>query len=52
MLYKQSPEHGKFKFCFLKLSVSFFFFFNIFTPWLVESTDTERMDTEGQLYYL
>ena len=27
----------------------FFFFFNIFDPWLVEFMDVEFVDTEGQL---
>ena len=36
---------GKFKFCFLELSV--IFFFNIFNSSLVESTDVKPMDTEG-----
>ena len=45
MLYKQTLMHDKFKFCFLELPG--FFFFNISDSRLVESTDTEPMDTEG-----
>lgn len=42
--------HAKFKFCFLDLLGFFFFFFpNIFSPWLVETTDANPMGMEGQL---
>ena len=48
MLRKYLPVHGKFKFCFLELSV--IFFLNIFDPWLFELANEEPVDREGRLY--
>ena len=39
---------AKFKFCSLRTFKSFFNLFNIFDLWLVESTDVETVDVEGQ----
>ena len=47
MLCKQLPGYGKFKYCFLKLSG---FFPNKFNPRLIDSTDMELMDMEGQVW--
>ena len=40
--------HKKFKFAFWNFKGSFFL--NIFALWLVDCTDAEPVDTEGQLY--
>ena len=42
------PVQEKFKFCSLELA-GISFFLNIFNPWLVDSTDVEPTDREGQL---
>lgn len=42
------PVQDKFKFCSLELA-GISFFLNIFNPWLVDSTDVEPTDREGQL---
>ena len=49
MLYKQLQACGKFKFCFWNF-LEFFFFFNIFDPQLVESTNAEPKEMVGRLY--
>ena len=41
MVCKEFSGCGKFKFCILEHSESFFFFFNIFDPQLVESMCAE-----------
>lgn len=41
--------HGKFKFCFLELFV--IFFISVFDLELIEPTDAEPADMEGQLYF-
>ena len=40
--------HGKFKFCFLELG---YFFYKCFDLELIEPTDAEPADMEGQLYF-
>lgn len=47
MLYEELLSCGKFKSCFLVLSRIKKIFFDL---WLIESSDVEPTDTQGQLY--
>ena len=47
MLYEELLSCGKFKSCFVVLSRIKKIFFDL---WLIESSDVEPTDTQGQLY--